>query len=30
MAGEYQPNKNNVVAWNAVCEDEGQARRMFT
>ena len=30
MAAEYQCNKNNVVIWNAVCENENQAKRMFT
>jgi len=30
MAAEYQPNENNLVVWNAVCEDEDQAKRMFT
>ena len=30
MATEYQPNENNRVVRNTVCEDEDQAKHMLT
>ena len=30
MATEYQPTENNVIVRNTVCEDEDQAKGMFT